>query len=164
MNKNGYESMNIKVKYERPRQKTYDVFIDGERIKPRKQYSLKDGAEITLVEQNVVLSKWWWFLIFLNVVAALFGANSDFEEVASERRIIKLRLFQPVNDVEILVSSSGNVGGVRGVGGSVVLGTVTENCPLVSKRIRRYKIGLIIGAILVLTAFAAALAFSFILK
>jgi hypothetical protein len=131
--------------------------MGGERIKPRKRYSFSDGVEITLVEQNVVLSKWWWVLIFINVLSGL-AAQNDFDGESWARKIIKLRLFQIKDDIEILISSSGEVGGVRGVGNSVVLGTVTEQCPLVAKRIKRYKIGLKIFAFLLLSAVAAVIA------
>jgi hypothetical protein len=160
----------INVKYTKSRATEYHVFRDGCKLKKRRrEYDFPENTVVVLVEKNVVLDPCWWFLIAVDLIMAFFGGGGGgdiFDDTPPKRRRITLRLGKSIGGmITVLISKDGTaVADVQGVENYAVLDTETENCPLVTKRIKTYKKWLVITMLSLLTAVLLFIAISIIKK
>ncbi len=151
--------MLVQIFHEKPYGKRFDVFAGGKKLKSGEEYDLPaDSLELTFLERNVVLSKFWFLLIFFNFIAGILTASfEDFRDERRSRTEIRVRLLNIQND-EILIrfTQAGNAYSVEGARVEVISETETA-LPQVEKRIRCYKIGIVVLSLAVLAAIIAAL-------
>ena len=154
--------MLVQIVYEKPYGKRFDVFSGGKKLKSGEEYDLPaDKAELTFVERNIVLSKFWFFLIFFNFLAGILTASfDDFRDVRRARTEIRVLLRNIRND-EILIrfTQGGESFFVEGAE-TELLGKDEIPLPQAERRIRCYKIGIIALSVAVLIAILAALCFA----
>lgn len=149
--------MNIKLSYAKECPKRYHIYCDGKKIRQKKDIYLVDSAELTLVEQNIVMDKGWWFLVGFSYITMPFGGLSiDLEDEYNYRQVNKISLNGMKEKVEIMIDSSGNIENVLGVDSYKIIDKSIEQLPQVPKRIKRYKIGLVTLCLTIVMAVVVA--------
>lgn len=151
--------MLVQIFHEKPYGKRFDVFFGNQKIKSGEEYDLpEDTLELTFRERNIVLSKFWFLLIFFNFIAGILTASfDDFRDERRSRTEIRIRLHNIEND-EVLIrfKQAGNTYEVEGAQ-CEELSCLEQDLPQVEKRIRYYKVGIILLSIVVLAVIIIAL-------
>lgn len=149
--------MLVQIRHEKGCDRRYNVYCGDKKLKSGEEYDLPDGAELTFLEYNPLLSRFRFLLFFLNFLAGVLrGRFNEFAQVRRVRHVVRLRVGGVREDeIEIVFSADG--WRVEGADAVQTLQDEELPCPEVEKRIRLYKGCVVALSLLALAAVLAVL-------
>lgn len=148
----GKMTMIVNLKYQKPYGLRYDCYYNNKKISKKDSISLSEEGEILLIERNVFLSKAWWIISIFNLLCGLFGSFEDWKDERIRQRKIVIRYNTILSDnLDIEISSEGNVIELKGAGSYSIVEMTEEENQIIKKRISISQKLLIIVPLVLLT-------------
>lgn len=156
----------LKIVYSRKsKYKYYWLYGDGQKLKLNSKSNFlkcnmfqlnSNYAKYQLVEQNMALSKVWYFLLFIDIITSLFGGGSNGDLVGKySERTIDFNFLSLDNSDEIIINigDDGGISSISNVSHYNIQSDQDVYNPRIEKRVKRYK-WILFGTIFGLIALA----------
>lgn len=140
----------------------FDAFYQGKKLKSGEEYDLpREGVSLQLREHNPALGKFWFVRIFLAFLGGVLGGRfEDFSALRRKQRQIDVRLEEISDDEISLVCEEKEI---RAEGARLtVLRDEEVFLPQIERRIRAYKIGVVVLSLLAVAAALTLLIFALV--
>jgi hypothetical protein len=150
----------IELIYHKPYTHSFHIYRDETKLLKNKEYDFTDDTTLRLVEINPFLGKFWWLLVLLNIICGLVGGVADnWKDVKSTQRIVTLNINKVIaKKIKIYVLSASNDFKIEGVENYQIADTISQECPLAVKRVKKANSVLLIAVVLAITIIFAIIA------
>jgi len=144
----------IKIEYPRNTKYRYQLYSNDKKVKYNRKLgfvcdnSFKSDEGIyhyKLVEYNIILSKFWYFVILLEILTSFIGGVATVNDYKNTRDTIKTIEFcivpNKINQcITINIGSNGEIETISNVNSFDIVSNADEYKPLIRSRIKRYKV------------------------
>lgn len=136
--------MLVQISHEAPRGKRFDVFYKEKQLKSGEEYDLpENGLELSFIERNAVMSRFWFLRIFAAFLAGLVsGSFDDFADARRSRTEIRVLLGGIGEEIFIRFTGDGNVYSIEGARETREISNCEKALPQAEKRLRVYRVSL----------------------
>lgn len=142
--------MLVQISHEAPRGKRFDVFYKDKKLKSGEEYDLPaNGLELSFIERNAVMSRFWFLRIFAAFLAGLVsGSFDDFNGVRRSRTEIRILLGGIDEEIFIRFTGESDIYSIEGASETQEISNCEKALPQAEKRLRVYRVSLLVLAIL----------------
>ena len=149
----------INLIHKKPYGIMYDLYLDNKKVNPKKEIELNENSTLYLIEQNLVLCKFWWLLFIFDFIGRFFGCDMSLEECKDKQNIIPIKLKGKISDkIDITVTENAAEILISGQEDYEIGQIIEKDRPEVKKRVKAYK-RIVISAILTILFIIAIIVF-----
>lgn len=152
--------MIINIKHRKPYGRTYDCYYNNVKVKKKKCIDLPISGTIRLVEQSILLYRFWWLFAIFNLLMGIIGTSYyDWKNERIKQRIISINYKNILSNVLVVeVSNKGEDIIVYGVESFLIESAIDKVNPLIERRIKIARGILIVVPLILLTIIFVLLA------
>jgi len=129
----------------------YDIYYNDKKLSKNKSVQVSDRFSIKLIEQNIAMSRFWFWLLLFYVIASIFSSLPPDFKNNTTRRVQEVSIVaNSSGDIVIVVDYKGNIINIENVTGYEIVDSFVQDLPKAKRRLKSYKIIFWIGLVLLI--------------